>query len=378
MKWLGNRLKILHYYPSMIKEVGGPYTGVIGLSQLMTSRGHEVCILSRKIDTSLRTAAAATDLLECKSLLSRPSQGAMPGVTGLLEGVDIVHIHGMWSPSASVVAWMADSAGIPYIVSLRGMMRSWAMQQKRWKKLPYWWVLGRKLLESASVVHATAATEKADALLWSPSLRCEVIPNYFDVNPYVPQYCDAFTPRGTTLTVCSLGRIHPSKGVDKLLRAVALLPVRRQSAIRLMVAGSGSESYERSLRELASTLGLQSGIEWMGMVSGHAKVRMLQGCDVLVSMTRSENFGFSLFEALASGTHVITTPNVATADYLLASGNATLVKDEAGLAIALAAALDEGHDNAARLGGIAYVRALLDPEIIADRWEDLIVSLRAP
>lgn len=366
-------LKILHYYSRVIQAAGGPYTGIIGLAQLLSERGHETTIASREIEEDLWSMAAVTPSIECMVLDSQAwLKGASSRTGNFLEGVDIVHIHGMWSPSASAVAELANMAGVPYVVSLRGMMREWAMRQKRWKKVPYWHIAGRRLLRNAALVHVTAHAELLEAQDWAADLTYELIPNYFDVRSFFPPTLGRSDERPKRLRICSLGRLHPSKGVDGLLKAVSLLPRDARAGVEIAIAGKGKAEYERDLRDLASSLGLQNTVQWLGPVFGSDKALLLHGCDVLVSLSSTENFGFSLFEALAAGTHVITTPAVATADCLVASGNATLVEDEEELAVVLARRLQEGFSEEARLAGIEYVSELLDPVRIGERWEEVL------
>lgn len=370
-------MKIVHYYPRMTAATGGPYTGIVSLAQLMAKRGHEVLIISRSIDPSLLRVLSATPLISCAKFDARVWRGALKA--GLLDSVlsdaDVVHIHGMWSPSASMIAWLARADDVPYLVSLRGMMRSWSMERKRWKKLPYWHLAGRRLLLDASVIHVTAFAELKEARDFIGPHRYEEIPNFFDAVQYVPRSVTGPRRASGGIRLCSLGRLHQSKGVDRLLRALALLHPDMQKRIEICIAGTGDLAYERYLQSLPHSLRLTCKVEWLGRVTGQDKIDLLQQSDALISLTYTENFGFALFEALAAGAHVVTTSRVATAGQLVESGNATLVEDELGLADLLSARLVNGFDAGARRAGIDYVRQMMDPELIADRWESVLESL---
>ena len=60
------------------------------------------------------------------------SSGAVP---------DIVHLHGLWQPPFQRISKWCRRRGVPYVVSPHGMLEPWAWRHKRWKKLPYYYLL---------------------------------------------------------------------------------------------------------------------------------------------------------------------------------------------------------------------------------------------
>lgn len=70
-----------------------------------------------------------------------------------------------------------------------------------------------------------------------------------------------------------LGRLHPIKGVEELIRSFLGLP---PGQAELLIAGNGMPEYERVLREVA---GVRNEIHWLGYVPGHELLRQV---DVLV------------------------------------------------------------------------------------------------
>jgi glycosyltransferase involved in cell wall biosynthesis len=86
--------------------------------------------------------------------------------------------------------------------------------------------------------------------------------------------------------------------------------------------------------------GIGARCHWLGQVEGAAKVRELASADWLVLPSAAENFGIAVAEALAAGTPVIVSPQVAVAD-LVATAGAGLVcpSEPAALAETLATAL---------------------------------------
>src|SRR5204862_255600 len=71
----------------------------------------------------------------------------------------VVHDHGVWLPWNHAVARATRQAGIPRVVSPRGMLEPWAMQHGHWKKQLAWFLYQKQDLRSATMLHATAASE---------------------------------------------------------------------------------------------------------------------------------------------------------------------------------------------------------------------------
>ena len=148
------------------------------------------------------------------------------------------------------VARACRDAGTPYVVSLRGMLDDWAMRQKPLKKQLYLALGGRRFLEGAAAVHCTAEYEKQQSRKRFGTAKAAVIPNLVDLRPYAeapdPGEARAEWPgiTGDGLTVLFLSRLHPGKGVDMLIDAVAEVR-RRGGGVHLVIAGNGEEDYEK-------------------------------------------------------------------------------------------------------------------------------------
>jgi glycosyltransferase involved in cell wall biosynthesis len=101
-------------------------------------------------------------------------------------------------------------------------------------------------------------------------------------------------------TLGVMAQLIERKGVDVLLRALALVP--DCPFRRLVIAGSGEA--EASLRELAAALSLPCEVDW----AGHMSVdRFLDQIDLAVVPSRSDALPMLLLQAMAAGVPVIGT-----------------------------------------------------------------------
>ena len=167
--------------------------------------------------------------------------------------------------------------------------------------------------------------------------------------------------------VLMVGSGFRTKGLDRVLQALAALlqPLRKRT--RLMVVG---EDNERPFRRLARRLGVNKQTCFMG---GQAEVtRFMLGADLLIHPAYSENTGTVLLEAMVAGLPVLATDVCGYAfhiDRAKAGRVLTSPFQQAQLNKALAEMLDSPQravwsENGIRYGREADLYSM--PEIVAD------------
>jgi glycosyltransferase involved in cell wall biosynthesis len=215
--------------------------------------------------------------------------------------MDIMHSHGLWVMPNVYPGQAARSANTPLIVSPRGTLSAWALDRGRWKKRVFWRLMQRSAIDNAVCFHATAESEFDDIRRNGFTQPVCVVPNGIDIPDLFP--ADAGTNRVRKLLF--LGRIHPGKGLDILLHAWGEVQ-RRFSAWELEIVGPDNDGYLAEMRQMASDLRLPR-VYFRGPLFGAGKTRAFQDADIFVLPTRTENFGMTVAEALASGTPAIVS-----------------------------------------------------------------------
>jgi len=128
-----------------------------------------------------------------------------------------------------------------------------------------------------------------------------------------------------------VGRLHPVKGVQYLIRAMVNVLEEIPDA-RLILVGDGEE--RGNLEALSVQLGVQKSVQFVGVVP-HEKVHTyMQHADAFVLPSLSEGFPGVILEAMACGLPVIATrvggiPDIIIPDY---NGYLIEVKDTENLA----------------------------------------------
>ncbi len=297
---------VLHTVPGLSEESSGPSYSVVRLCESLLAAGSQTVLAAVEFGPTrslpyLRTFPLAPGP---RRLGFSPSMRRWIGEQARDGRLRVIHNHGMWQANAIYPAWSAWRYGIPYVMSPRGALSRWAMQHgSKWKKV-VWRPIQRPALNRAFCFHATAMSECADIRRLGFTQPVAVIPNGIDLPPLGSKAKDGVR------RLMFLGRIHPVKGLDLLLRAWARVE-NRFPAWRLIVGG-GDEGYYRRGGELAKQRSLArslhlSRVDFLGELKGAAKTQAYAEAELFVLPTRSENFGVTVAEALAAGVPAIVT-----------------------------------------------------------------------
>jgi len=380
-------MRIIHYHDGIQLAQGGIVRAVLDLSAGLAARGHELTLLTPD-DTDV-PAAWRTDDPELPRVVRTPVPGRLPGrlsagmlaaVGPIIDAADVLHLHGMWTPANIGLARRAVDAGVPYVHSLHGMLDDWSMSIRPAKKTIYMALFGRRLLREAAAIHCCAEGELRQAARRLPRPTGEVIPLLMDLTAYreLPEPADRAPTTARPSRLAFLSRLHPVKGLEVLMDAVARLADLRPD-LELHVAGSGDPDYERSVHAHAERLGLGDRCRFLGFTGGADKLQLLAGADLFVVPTLHENFGFVLLESLAAGTPVLTTREANTSPEILAA-DAGRVTDRT--AEAMADAIDEMLSDPAELAamgrrGRAWVLDAFSGDRGVMQFEGLYERIRA-
>jgi glycosyltransferase involved in cell wall biosynthesis len=184
---------------------------------------------------------------------------------------------------------------------------------------------------------------------WCPAEKIVVLPwgnivtkdqsvaAVYDRRPSAPCEESALTERRYNLTndefvMMTLSRLSPEKGIERLLRALRLVPGK----FRVLICGAAAymkgKRYERTLRRLAD-----ERVEFLGHVSGPEKVALLRRADLFVSPSRHESYGLTIAEAQAAGCRVISH------NHYGASGTVVDCADAAALSAAISMIVATGR-----------------------------------
>lgn len=283
-------MKVLHTIDSLNAKTGGPARTVPALVVALAENGVQVDLWARELPENFRLPAGVevrTGSLE--ALLA-------PGTVR----PDLWHDHGIWLRSNHEASRLADRFGIPRVVSPRGMLETWALGHRRWKKKLAWWLYQRADLRRATALHATAEAEADQFRRLGLRNPITVISNGIDV----PGFEGSLDSRNGGRTALFLSRVHAKKGLPLLVEAWAKV---RPAGWRMKVVGPDEDGHVAEVKALVRRAGLAETWEFCGEIDDREKWGAYHQADLFVLPTHSENFGMVVAEALAAGVPVITT-----------------------------------------------------------------------
>lgn len=291
---------ILHYIPS-IEETSG---GVGAYMQLLTRDLGKLCdlhVITHKGDNERELENCIVHYIPYKWL---PWNNCKKDFESLLEELhpDVVHVNCCWQPVPSMLAQWGKAAGYKVVYTPHGMLEPYALQRHYWtKKLPAILMFQKKGIKVADLVHATAYTEKDNLIKLGWNKNVEVVANCVKLDEIQMK-----TSWERSKNILFLSRVHPKKGINFLIEAVAQLK-QELAGYTITVAGPGDGAYVKELKKMAHKLGVYDKLSFVGPVYSNDKWPLYRRSDLFVLPTYSENFGIVIPEALASGTPVITT-----------------------------------------------------------------------
>lgn len=204
-----------------------------------------------------------------------------------------------------------------------------------------------------------------------PADKLSVIGNFVSAQPAPPPDRRAHaTPDGAKL-IAAFGRLHPNKGFDVLLRALAALP-----GVYLWLAGEGPE--RAALDALAKQLGIAERVRWLGWQTDTAPI--FAAADVICVPSRHEPLGNVVLEAWIHGKPVVATASQGPAQLIAhdASGLLVPVDDAPALSAALGRVLaDKNLAESLAAGGRAAAARDFTESAIVQQYVDLFARLSA-
>ena len=286
---------------SISRLAGGPFASVSRLSQEVAANGPQVDILGTSDSCSKKDMPHWLPLRPYAIDPFFPRKfGFSPDFSTKVQQLSphLLHCHGLWMYHTCLAYQYGRKAGVPYIISPRGMLEPWAWENSRWKKLPLWWLWEQRNIRHAAVLHATAEQEANHLRKRGLRQPIAIIPNGVDLPAYKPK-----RKRGQRMALF-LSRIHPKKGLPMLLDAWSEL---QPEGWELVIAGPDERNHEKLLKDKVAQRKIRTSVRFHGPAYGTVKDELFRNADLFILPTLSENFGIAIAEALSYGVPVITT-----------------------------------------------------------------------
>lgn len=212
---------------------------------------------------------------------------------------DIVHISSIFFPTAFITAFAARLLKKKMVWSARGELDSPALNHSRFRKRPILWLI-KKFVGQYPVFHSTCDEETGYIKkVFGEDARVVQIPNYIELPDEIERNANNY--------LLYVGRIHPKKAIDNLIKAVSQSEDFMNSDYTLKIVGKGKKEFEENLRKLIKKLDLENKVIFAGQVEGIEKQKVYADAFWTIMPSHTENFGVVVLESMAQSTPVIAS-----------------------------------------------------------------------
>jgi glycosyltransferase involved in cell wall biosynthesis len=385
-------------------RMGGTVVIVTSVAEELVRRGHRVTVattnanLDRELDVPVdapvdvegvevwyfRRAEPVKKWLPFVPYLSKSigffyAPGMARALERILPSVDVVHTHMPFNYPNYAAAKAAFAHGKPLVYQQNGILDPERLRFRSLKKKVYFESVERPIMRRAAALIAGTDAEAESYRRLRTRTPIHRIANGVDVSRYrtVPvrtRYAGWHADAEDDV-ILFLGRLHPIKGTDLLLRAFSRIQGRYPRA-RLVIAGPDEFGIEAGFRKEAASSGLADRVAFPGMVEGDEKLDLLARADVFCLPSKAEGFSLTILEALASATAVLLSPGCHFPEVEAAGAGRIVDSDPERLSQGLAELLDD-REKMRRMGasGRDFVTREYSWESVASRLLELYEAL---
>jgi len=354
------RIAMLSVHTCPLAALGGKKTGgmnvyVRELSRELGARGFHVDVFTRSQNPCVPHITSG-DIAPGVRVIHIPAGPEEPLSTRVLyphlpqfaEGVlqfaeaqgisyDVIHSH-YWL-SGWVAERLREAWHVPFVQMFHtlGHMKNRVALNDEEREPPLRLQTETQLVKNADALVAATPAERIQLMwLYKASIeKIHVIPPGVDLNHFRPvEMMEARRAINVPLVdkmLLFVGRIEPLKGIDTLIRAIALLRQSTSAALckkmyLVIIGGSPPGEVEddedlelRRLKALCAKLGLDDLVTFLGAKSQQTLPYYYSAAEAVIMPSHYESFGMVALEAMACGTPVVTS-EVGGLAYLVQDG----------------------------------------------------------
>lgn len=325
-------MRILHFLPVYAPawNFGGPVLSVSRLCEGLVKQGADVRVIT--------TNAGLPDLP--LDALGKPlnkngvhvtyypvdhqggtirSRALVQSLPEHMQWAELLHLSSIWQPLGIPIQKSAHEYGLPVIQTLRGALGPYSWKHGWWKKIPYFFLYEKALLQRTAAIHCTTPQEEKETSCLRLSRPLRILPNPLDLSQLRfdsrirHEWRERLGLSDDRPLLLVAGRLHHKKGLDilpNILKSITDQPWH------LLFVGPDSDGTGRSLRRELRRKGLDQRCTWLESLPSEDLVGPYNAADCLILPSRHENFGNVAVEALSCGCSILISDMVAVGDLL--------------------------------------------------------------
>ena len=325
-----NRVAIISYHTCPLAAPGKGKTGgmnvyVRELSRHLGGKGVAVDMFTRCHPNQQDDVVEVGDNVRLVHLAGGPPEATLDTLYSHLplfreqlekhaldEGAKYQAVHSHYWLSGWVGDRVAKTWNVPHVVNFHTLAKIKMQARARQNEAPLRSHVERDLMGSADLIIASSTHEKEAMvrLYDAPDDRISILHCGVDLSLFKPLDIGEARRRlglNGEKVVLYVGRIEPIKGLELLVQSAALMEGTQK--LRVMVVGGdpAQDGEIKRLEALAKSLGIDSIVDFVGVVDQRLLPLYYNAADVCVVPSYYESFGLAALEALACGTPVVAS-----------------------------------------------------------------------
>ena len=325
-----NRIALICFHSCPVGRLGETKTGgmnvyVRQLARELASKGCRVDVFTRMHDPAEPQVVPISDNARVIHLEAGPVDAPLIDLYSYAsafaeaviqfrqsEGAEYALIHSHYWLSGVIAMELSRRLDVPHIATFHTLARTKQRARAGERETERRATAEQRVIDSADGLVVSTHIEREDigGLYGTNGAPIEVIPPGVDLTLFKP--VDAGLARRDLglpdkRTILYVGRIEPLKGLDILLRSVALLQGAADTHL-LIVGGNAEEDAElERLKTLALSLNISDIVTFAGSVDQEELPAFYSAADVFALPSWYESFGLVALEAMSCGTPVVVS-----------------------------------------------------------------------
>jgi glycosyltransferase involved in cell wall biosynthesis len=215
---------------------------------------------------------------------------------------DFIYLNSMYSRYFTIYPLLMQRLHLinsKIVLAPRGMLKESAVQFKSSKKKLFLRAFRQMRLHRLIHFHATDKTEVQDVQKYFGKVPVTLASNFPGM---IKDYPGCIDKKQYALSVIFIGRLHPVKNLDFLLKAFQAV----KGNVSLTIVGNAEdENYVDLCRNIVKTLPANIQVQFAGEIPNNELGKIITQHHIFALPTQGENFGHAIFEALAAGKPVL-------------------------------------------------------------------------
>ncbi len=238
---------------------------------------------------------------------------------------DIVCLHSIYCFPVWIGSMNSIKYKKPYIIWPHGALASFQRRVSYYKKSVYHKIIVNRVMRHASAIVFSNPAEYMESCMYGKINRICSISEGIDTSAFssLPdrgEFRRHWRISDDKKIILFLARINLKKGLDLLLLAMELIFSKIPESV-LVIAGPGDPvAYANKIKNQVLQSSWPDRIIFTGRLDGMQKYQTYRDADMFVLPSLTENFGFSIFEAMAAGLPVVISKNLSNAQIVEKSG----------------------------------------------------------